>query len=648
MSQSRPVKGDDEGFKQRKGRIGIDSPTNCLILHSFDNQDTVPVTCVADTHQSDELHNKPPSLIALAGNENGTVMTFGCWNGKVLRRTQETDIPSVTALLVIPSYSLVWCGDEEGGITVFRLSVEQRSDDPGVCTPPILSCKTGHSSSITCLITDGNNFVYSSSIDGIITSWKLQEAVSLIRKVGQHTGKLSQILTIDNKYLLSVGPDSPAVHVWSLREEEGKDKEEPTRNVFALRGHTGGVLSSLYLEGSCNRVGTLWSGGDDCYIRIWDLNDPVHLNCRIASNSMDMKMLINDDSISENEEEMDESMQDNSIRMLIGHKSPVVALREAHGVVFSCDTSGSFLAWNPVRYWLLHAFSVPLGIGLQRVPSIAGNNDDITEVKETFNTTEVVCGARCLGFMEGFYWIMDTINGPRCVYMPSHPRLRKSLCYNEADIPDNSNEIIDEGVMMNGFVNYMQETLDFFFYYIKLHSEIFTNSVNTQLLDRNNNNNNNNNNNKKKKKKKELSISPVVVETSRYPIQSSSSSSLNNLIQGKVEKDYNDCILPSVQMNSTDVNKAQMQPMDLERKRQELQEEADRLNGKTLALDRMRAELIEMKKQQEFRDAARENLIQYLMKREQEREHQLAQVRTELSFLRLRYADWGGVVEDHI
>ncbi|ORC88569.1 uncharacterized protein TM35_000162070 [Trypanosoma theileri] len=639
MPRSCSVKDEEKGFSQRKKRIGADNSTNCLILHSFDSQDPVSMTCVADIHQPGELCDKLQPLITFGGSEEGTVMAFQSWNGKPVKRTKETDMASVTALLVIPSHSWICCGDEKGGITIFRLSVGREKEENEVNMSLLFSSNKGHSSSVTCFATDGDNFVYSGSIDGILISWKLQETINLNKKIGHHTGELSQILTVGNKYLLSVGPNSPAIHVWPLggEEKEKEEEGESTQNPFSLRGHTGGVLCSLYLKGSRNGDGILWSGGDDCFIRIWDLNNPVHLNSRIASNSKDVKIMMKDNSLSEysdeyDDDEMDDSMQDNSIRMLIGHKRTVVALREAHGIVFSCDVSGSFLAWNPHRYWLLHAFSVPLGRGLQRTPSIVGNNNDVTEDKETFNSNEIVYGARCLGFMEGFYWIIDTLSGPQSVYMPNHPRLRKSLSYSEVDNPETVNEIIDESVMMNRFVNYVQETLDFFLHYIGTHSEIFATSVNAQLLERND-------------KKKELLLSTAVMATNCYHVQSLSSPvSFNNPIQEKMKNDCND-IIPSVHSNFTDVNNLQTQQMDLERERQRLQKEAMHLDDKVLAVARLEAELIEMKKQQESRDAEREDLLRSLMKREQEREQQLAQVSTELSFLRLKYADWGSVVE---
>ncbi|RNF24275.1 uncharacterized protein Tco025E_02634, partial [Trypanosoma conorhini] len=242
-------------------------------------------------------------------------------------------------------------------------------------------------SSLTCFAVGGNDVVYSGSADGTLVSWSLRDPFEFAGKIGQHTGELANMVLMGDDHLVSVGPASAVVHVWPL------GKRRATQAPFALLGHTGGVLSCLCVSSLCGGGGLLWTAGEDCFIHVWDVNDPVHRDCLLTAAEAEAEgegegggALGTRSSSSEEEEKEetrveaamsrergDNSLEVNSMRMLVGHKEPVVALSAASGLVFSCDSSGLLLAWNPHRYWLLHAFTVsqgaPLLQSLSKAPS---------------------------------------------------------------------------------------------------------------------------------------------------------------------------------------------------------------------------------------------------------------------------------------
>ncbi|KEG13689.1 hypothetical protein DQ04_00851150 [Trypanosoma grayi] len=620
------------------------------MLHAFEEHGSVPITCVADLYGSAGSFGQLQNLEALSASAEGAVTRFNVWNGRPTSMASCTGKAPVTAMLMVPKHSLVWCGDEKGSVTVFQLpscgglNTADRS--------PLASsthCRMCHESAVVSFATDGDAFVYSGSSDGSLLSWSVQEPFQFQGHVGHHTGELAHILAVCGGFLVSVGPDSSAVHVWPVGEKRAM--QEP----FALRGHTDGVLSCLHVGGVC-----LWSGGEDRFIRVWDLGDPVHLSCRLVTPSLTAvradavpSCLSNEETEPDEEEEGDDSLQDNSIRMLAGHKESVVALRESRGIVFSCDVSGVILAWNANRFWLLHAFRAPLGTPLPKPPSgvatvsAFGSNDG--EKSAASGVGEVIRGARCLSFVEGFFWIIDTPSGPRSLYMPSHPRLRKALSDGSTDAVLSSDELKGEDRLMAKFGVYMRYTMDLFTQYTELRNEAFFHHI--------------------------FNVAPQQQQQQQHEeeayqsrvwcgVGSLKTTSPHSNPSGEEKENESVVAYRPLCEKCSEVDRIQVMRVALEKERalfatkrmeeekrlcmerQKLAEERARLEGRAQALSRLQTKLIESKRHQVCAGAEYEKFLQSIRKRELEREHQLASVSTELSYLRLKYGDWSGAHEE--
>ncbi|RNF10611.1 hypothetical protein TraAM80_01427 [Trypanosoma rangeli] len=572
--------------------------------------------------------------ITFYGSKEGNVKAFQFWIGKPIASGGQRTMAPVTALLVVPMHSLLWCGDEAGGVTVFRLSLKGGSTGGEVSFSDGTLCVAYHPASLTCFAMGGND-VYSGSADGTLYSWSLKDPFDFTGKVGQHTGELAQMVLMRDDYLVSVGPDSAMVHVWPL------GKRRVGQAPFALLGHTGGVLSGLYVPSLCSG-GLLWSAGEDCFIHVWDVSDPVHLDCLLTGANTGHGKAWNTHTSSEEKEketrveaamsqEREDSLQVNSMRMLVGHKESVVALCSASGVVFSCDSSGLLLAWNPHRYWLLHAFTVlshdePIPQSLSTVPA----DKDVSDMNE------VVRGAHCLGFMEGFLWNIDTAGGPRCIYMPIHSHLKKLSCNGTADVSLPSGEGSTWSAFTSVVWKFMQDTVSLFVQHVEFCSETFAYAVEATL---------------REEMRPHCGSSGVGRPASpggfcKEGKDADSMCTRQSLCESRAEllelQAAREALVRERELFTTQ-RREEKERWRTERQR--LKEEAMRLEERAGALSHLEETLQKAKREQDDTMAKYEELWRRIKAHDQERERQLVRVSAEVSFLRLKYADWSGVKE---
>ncbi|KAF8281371.1 hypothetical protein TcBrA4_0089780 [Trypanosoma cruzi] len=644
MSRSCSPQRVKNGLGQKCRHRGPQSPTRCLLLHSFEECGDLPVTCVTDGSISPGPYGQLQDVIPFYGNKKGNVKAFQFWNGRSIATVGQRKMASVTALLLIPGRSLLWCGDEKGVVTVFRLPAKEGWIHGELFFWDGTLCGTDHPASVTCFAADGNNFVYSGSADGTIFSWSMGDSFKFAGKVGQHTGELAQMVLVCDDYLVSVGSASAMVHVWPLGNK--RVGQEP----FALKGHLGGVLSCLYVGKWCGGGGLLWSAGEDCFIHVWDVNNPVHFGCRINCRDAENGEMMDDHTlfgVREEEEEVraglaeslgreDDSLQVNSLRLLVGHKEPVVTLSAASGILFSCDSSGLILAWNPERYWLLHAFTVPRGESLIHSPS------NVLADRGKSVLVEAVRGAHCLGFIEGFCWIIDTARGPRCIYMPSHTSMKKLLCNGNTDASPFSGERAVSTAFMHLKETFMHDTVSLFVQYIEFHAEVFVHAAAVLL---------------------QWDMPPQCGFCSLGSIAQTFLPGGPNKRCGQTDS----ALMPRspcercAELHDLQTARravederglfAAQRQEEEERwrmERQSLNEEAIRLEERAEALERLQTALLEKERRQEYMVKEHEELLRCLKKRDRDRERQLARVSTELAFLRLKYADWGGVKESGV
>ncbi|ESL08439.1 hypothetical protein TRSC58_03858 [Trypanosoma rangeli SC58] len=623
-----------KGLGQTSNQRRAQRPTRCVLLHSFEEccRDA-SVTCVADGSMSPGPCGQLQDTITFYGSTKGNVKAFQFWIGKPIATVGQRKMTPVTALLVVPTHSLLWCGDEVGGVTVFRLSLKKGSTGGEVSFSDGFLCVAYHPASLTCFAMGGNDVVYSGSADGTLYSWSLKDPFEFIGKVGQHTGELAQIVLMRDDYLVSVGPDSAMVHVWPL------GKRRVGQAPFALLGHTGGVLSCLYVPSLCSG-GLLWSAGEDCFIHVWDVSDPVHFGCLLTDANTGHEKAWNTYTSSEEKEtrveaaesqEREDSLQVNSMRMLVGHKESVVALSAASGIVFSCDSSGLLLAWNPHRYWLLHAFTVlshdePLPQSLSTAPA----DRDVSVMGE------VVRGAHCLGFMEGFLWNIDTAGGPRCMYMPIHSHLKKLPCNGTADVSFPSGEGSTWSAFLSEVWKLMQDTVSLFAQHVELCSETFACAVEAAV-----------------REEMRPHCGPSGLARPASPggfykggkganstcTRQSQCESRAELLELQAAREA------LVRERELFTTQRREEKERWRAERQRLEEEAMRLEERAGALSHLEATLQKAKQKQDDTMAEYEELWRRIKTRDQERESQLVRVSAELSFLRLKYADWGGVKE---
>ncbi|EKF39246.1 hypothetical protein MOQ_000531 [Trypanosoma cruzi marinkellei] len=644
MSRSCSPQRVKKGLGQKGRHRGPQSPTRCLLLHSFEECGGLPVTCVTDGSISPGPYGQLQEIILFYGNKKGNLKAFQFWNGRTIATAGQRKMASVTALLLIPGRSLLWCGDEKGVVTVFRLPAKEGWIHGELFLRDGILCDAVHPASVTCFAAGDDNFVYSGSADGTIFSWSMGDSFEFAGKVGQHTGELAQMVLVCDDYLVSVGSASAMVHVWPLGNK--RVGQEP----FALKGHLGGVLSCLYVGKWCSGGGLLWSAGEDCFIHVWDVNNPVHFGCRITCRNEENEEMMNDHTrfrVGKEEEEVravsteflgreDDSLQVNSLRLLVGHKESVVALSATSGILFSCDSSGLILAWNPERYWLLHAFTVPRGERLLQSPS------NVFADRGKSVMVEAVRGAHCLGFIEGFCWIINTAGGPRCMYMPNHTSIRKLLCNGNTEVSPFSGERAGLTAFMHLHETFLHDAVSLFMQYIEFHAEVFAHAA--AVLQR-------------------WDMPPHCGSCSLECFtqtflpggphnrcgQTDSALMPRSPCEGRAEMhDLQTARRALEEERGFFAARRQEEEERWRMERQSLNEEAIRLEERAEALDRLQTILLETEMRQEYIVKENEELLRCLKKRDRDRERQLARVSTELAFLRLKYADWGGVKESGV
>eukprot|EP00823_Brevimastigomonas_motovehiculus_P003672 TRINITY_DN227_c0_g1_i13.p1 TRINITY_DN227_c0_g1~~TRINITY_DN227_c0_g1_i13.p1 ORF type:complete len:432 (+),score=95.81 TRINITY_DN227_c0_g1_i13:35-1330(+) len=122
---------------------------------------------------------------------------------------------------------------------------------------------TGHTETVrACVYLPSLECIASCSDDGSIRFWKVSSGEQMHVIENAHTGRVIQLLSLDNgRRLVSGGYlDDSAIKVWETTNEY--------KCLQTLRGHSNGILSLCILK----KNGWLASGSYDKNVKLWDLS----------------------------------------------------------------------------------------------------------------------------------------------------------------------------------------------------------------------------------------------------------------------------------------------------------------------------------------------------------------------------------------
>eukprot|EP00759_Apiculatamorpha_spiralis_P012913 PhF_6_TR1975/c0_g1_i1/m.3279 len=153
----------------------------------------------------------------------------------------------------------LWCGASDGNVYVYD-SVRYRLEAHFL----------QHDKAIQCIHYNGHK-VYTGGADWKVYEWDV-ERVDYERLLHGHSNSVRS-LAHSNAFgggVVMSGSDDGTIRLWAVGSQASEAGNGCPPTLAVLRGHVGGVLS-LHVIPSLRGV-ELWSGGEDCSVRVWELD----------------------------------------------------------------------------------------------------------------------------------------------------------------------------------------------------------------------------------------------------------------------------------------------------------------------------------------------------------------------------------------
>lgn len=123
-------------------------------------------------------------------------------NGKVIKMIDSKTKKSVRCIILVKGTTdQVWSGCTDNKIYVYDAETSDLIKVLQFClySSQVLQVLKGHNAGVKCMLTVGNNNVWSASADGCVCIWDTTSPIKLIKQIQCHTRSINAMCQVGNQ-----------------------------------------------------------------------------------------------------------------------------------------------------------------------------------------------------------------------------------------------------------------------------------------------------------------------------------------------------------------------------------------------------------------------------------------------------------------